>query len=116
MGWFGFQAPRTLPSLFPAPFPCRRSTLRLIQAEKRNRAASIVEPGLAAMEAGESLPLYHRLVFFFLASVPAGVAELAIAGCWGKWVLAAVAGTGLVGHGAPLGCRSYDFESIFFRF
>jgi len=91
-----------IPALLSAPFSCRRSTLRLIQAEKRGRPVAIVEPDFSAMKTGVGLTLYHRLAFFLYPGFPAGVAELAVAGRWGKWILAAVAGAGLVGHGSPL--------------
>ena len=63
---------------------------------------AIVEPGFFAMETSERLALYHGLAFFLLSGFPAGVAELAIAGRRGKWILAAVTGSELVGHGSPL--------------
>jgi len=103
MDWFGFQAPRTLPSLFPAPFSCRRSTFRFIRAEKWDRAAAIVEPDFFAMEASVRLALYHGLALFLFSGFPAGVAELVVARFRRVGILAAVAGSGLVGHGAPLG-------------
>lgn len=89
-------------ALLSAPFPCRRSALRLIQTEKWYGPVAIVEPGLFAMQTGERLALYHGLAFFLYPGHPAGVAELAVAGRRGKWILAAVTGSELVGHGSPL--------------
>ena len=62
---------------------------------------AVVEPGLFAMKTSERLALYHGLAFFLYPGHPAGVAELAVAGRWGKWILASITGSGLVGHGAP---------------
>ncbi|MFH1627492.1 MAG: hypothetical protein ABIE47_02070 [Pseudomonadota bacterium] len=103
LSWFSPQTHYAIPSLLSAPDPGRRSALRLIQAEKRYGPVAIVEPGLFAMQTGVGLALYHRLAFFLYPGFPAGVAELAVAGRRGKWILAAVTGSELVGHGAPLG-------------
>ena len=55
------------------------------------------------MEASVRLALYHGLALFLFSGFPAGVAELVVARFRRVGILAAVAGSGLVGHGAPLG-------------